>query len=180
MTIQQQVKQPDIGEYIELFIISDPRNQMSTLYLTPNVGTGGTTNISFGGQVYLPVPMVARGFAITSSMTAPPRPTLTLSNVNQFIVPYLQQYKNMTGMKVQRIRTLGRYLDSGTSPDASQHLPVELYFIEQKISHSRESIEFTLVSPMDFQTMSLPRRQVLRDKSRGIDGFPGIGLTAIK
>jgi len=180
MTIQQQVKQPDIGEYIELFIISDPRQVMSTLYLTPNSGPNGTTNISFGGQIYLPVPMVANGFAVTSTTSAPPRPTLALGNANQFIVPYLQQYKNMTGMKVQRIRTLGRYLDSGLTPDPTQHLPVELYFIEQKTSHTRDAIEFTLASPMDFQSMSLPRRQVLRDKSRGIEGFPGIGLTAIR
>ena len=54
------------------------------------------------------------------------------------------------------------------TPSADE-FPQEIYFIDRKISESREFVAFELVSEMDLQNLRLPKRQVTRKL------FPGVG-----
>lgn len=153
---------------------------MAPLYFTPNTAEGGTGSITFGGQVFIPLPIVATGFEITSTTQAPPRPTMTVSNATRFVNPLLDLYDDLSGFKVTRIQTLAQYLDDGATPDSAATFPIEVFYIENISRMDETEVQFTLASPLDMSGVMLPRRQVIRDSSRGLPGFPGVGLSPLK
>lgn len=168
MTIQQDLKQPVLPKFIELFKIDATNLGGDVLYCTPNT-LAGNAAVSFGGLTHLPMPISGSGWQ-TGIDGAAPRPTLTVSNVTRLLQPYLAFYGDLVGAKVTRVQTLDKYLDSGSSPDSSQVFNTGVYIIEQKSKQTKEMIEFVLVSVIDAPLFKLPRGQVLRSE------FPGAGL----
>src|SRR6185503_4815528 len=100
MAIQQDLQQPNIGKYVELFQLDLSSIGGPVLYFTPNTGTSG--NVSFGGQTYTPLPISGSGWE-TSIEGAPPQPSLKVSNVSRFVQPFLTQYQDLVGTRVTRI-----------------------------------------------------------------------------
>lgn len=168
MTIAQDLKSSVVGEVLELFVLDLTPRSGPVLYFTPYTN-GGTSSVSFGGQVYTALPISGSGWE-TSMDGAPPQPTLKVSNVSRFIQPYLASYNDLVGCRLTRKQTLGKYLDSGSSPDVTQVFNTSIYVIEQKTKQNKSEIEFKLSSIVDAPLFKLPRGQVLRKD------FPGAGL----
>ena len=118
--------------------------------------------ISWGGQVYSPLPMDASDFELTTR-GALPTPTVTISNLYGAGNLLLDSYKGLVGAELARIVTLRRFLDDGETPDGAAYITRDKYVVAQKTSHNATAIAFRLASRMDVEGTQLPRRQILRD-----------------
>lgn len=134
---------------------------------TPNIRPTGAS-LSFGGETYLPMPIVSSGFdgALTGNQ---PTPTISVSNVTRALMSSVIAYGDLVGAKVTRRQTFEKYLDSGSTPDGTKFIGPEVYVIQQKVLHTNELITFQLATQSDIMGLYLPRRQFLRDR-----GFPGL------
>lgn len=176
MTIKQEVQKSTVASpYIELFIIDGSAFGAPVFRFT----SSSDYAISFGTfGSFTPFPIKGEGWQATAEQ--PPRPKLTISNVTKVVQPYLQQYGDMKRAKVTRIRTLAKFLDSGSSPDDSQHLPLEVYYIEQKTLHDKQQIQFTLTSAFDLPNVKLPAAQCLKDNIPGSNNVYAPGLSTAR
>jgi lambda family phage minor tail protein L len=168
MTIAQDLKQPVLPNYIELFILDLTPLGGPLLRFTPNTAAGASS-ILFGGNTYQPLPVAGSGWE-TSIDGSPPQPTLKVSNVTKFLQAYLATYKDFVGARLTRYQTLDKYLDNGSSPDSTQTFNMCVYMVEQKTKQNKYEIEFKLSAIIDSPQLKLPRQQVLRTE------FPGAGL----
>jgi lambda family phage minor tail protein L len=168
MTIQTEIQKVAVSPLVELFTLDLTGIGGSVLKFTPNT-VGGSSSVSFGGQVFAALPITGSGWE-TSIDGAPPRPMLKVSNVTRFIQSYLNLYADLVGAIVTRTVTLEKFLDSGSSPDSSQVLFSDKFRISQKSKQNKKEVEFVLSSVLDTANFKLPRRQVLRTT------FPGAGL----
>ena len=114
--------------------------------------------IRWQGERYFPWPMVAAGFEQGGSRN--PTPSLRMGNVGGFITALCLQFDDLVGAKLIRKRTLLKYMDGQPDADPNEEFPLEIWFIEQKVSETSEAVEFELASAMDFQGVQLPRRQI--------------------
>ena len=127
-------------------------------------------------NTYSKMPVTSAGY-LYSGKGKLPRPTLTFSNLLGVITALMQLVNKTTafcdlqGAKITRRRTLGRFLDAvnfpssinpyGT-PDPSAELPKEIYFIERKVTESRDIVQFELVSTFDLVGVGAPKKLVTR------------------
>lgn len=176
MTIKQDLNTANPSPYWEGFII-DLTGIGSTIF---RFTSSSDTNVSFGSYgTFIPFPIKGEGWEVTSEQ--PPRPKLVVSNVTKLVQPYIQQFNDIVKGKVTRIRTLSKYLDSGETPDDSQHMPLEVYYIEQKTKHDKFTIEFTLSTVLDLPNVKLPRAQVLKDDTGGVNMYaPGLSTVRFR
>lgn len=168
MTIQQEAQKPATSAMVELFTLDMTAFGGPVLYFTPHT-VGGGSAVSFGSQVYQSLPVKSEGWE-TSIDGAPPRPTLTISNVTRFIQSFLTTYSDCVGAKLTRTVTMAKYLDSGATPDSSQVLFSDIYIVEQKKSQNKVEVVFLLASVLDNPMRSIPGWKILRPE------FPGAGL----
>jgi lambda family phage minor tail protein L len=119
-------------------------------------------SVIWGGQEYTPLPMQASGFEMTTK-GAIPNPLITISNLYGSGNLLVSEYKGLLGARLIRLLTLARFLDDGTTPDASAWITRDVFIVAQKTSHTALQIQFKLASQMDQEGVQLPRRQVMRD-----------------
>jgi len=165
-----QVRHQTSG-FVELFKL-DATALGGSVYRFTNT-PAGPSGVVFGGVTYTPIPIKCEGWDFTST-GAPPKPTLTISNVTRTLLSTVISLGDLVGATVTRTRTYAKYLDTGSSPDSSKYIGPEVYIVEQKTGHNNEFIQWQLTSILDRLGMKLPRRQVLKDK-----GFPGVSRTRI-
>ena len=160
---------------IELFEIQLNKVQhgADTVYRF-HAGTNEANNgdIVFGGNTYTRIPLEAEGFEATGKGTLP-RPALRVGNLLGTLTNILQALPDgLGGAKVTRIRTMARFLDAvnfdgGTNPygtpDSTQKLPDEIYFIDRLKNESRDTVEFELASSLDLQGVAAPKRQTIQN-----------------
>ena len=116
----------------------------------------------WGGQPYVPLPMEASGFEMTTR-GAFPQPNITISNLYGAGNLLLDSYRGLVGADLVRILTLRRFLDDGASPDPNAYITRDKFVVAQKTSHNAVAIVFKLATRMDQEGTQLPRRQILRD-----------------
>ena len=172
---------------IELFTLTlDNTLHGSTAVQRFHAGSNNLNNgdVIWQGNTYTKLPCQAEGFEFDGAGGAIPRPTFTISNVLGTITALFATVNSVTanndlnGAKFTRIRTLARFLDAanftgGTNPfgtpDTTQELPQEIYFIDRKVLENREIVQFELASELDLVNLKLPKRVATRDL------FPRIG-----
>lgn len=155
------------GSLVTLFQLDlNPLGVATILYFTSdNMGDG--TEIVFEGKTYTQVDVAANGFEFSG--TGPiPTPSLSVSNVGGFLGSLLQDYGDLVGAGVTRIRTFSSFLDgeadrAGLVAYEEYAFPKDIYTVEQKTSHTKLLVEWKLSSALDQQGRMLPARQVLRD-----------------
>jgi len=175
-TISSRAQNLSGNNLIELFTL-DATNIGYSIYHFTNSQPPATGNISFGNVVYNSYPVLASGFD-TSGDGSQSKPKITVSNLNQAFSFALLSMGDLVGTKVTRIVTFTDFLDGMPSADSSQHFPISVYFIEQKMSQDKTAVTWQLCSPIDRLGVRLPRRQVTRQgDSRWDQGFPGVGST---
>ena len=150
------------------------------------------SNIVWQNDTYERFPIVAEGFAFEGKGQIP-RPTLTMSNLGGItrsgvaitvtdlliIVNLTTPHNDLLNAKITRRQVLASSLDAqnfenNTNPFGSPNnneLPQEIYFIDRKITESRNLVQFELVGDLDKQNLKLPKRQVTRNEFPSIGGF---------
>ena len=179
MSIQQEVRNSWHDSIVELFELDlEPITGDSgdKYYFTGDIFPDGT-KIQWQGQVYEPFPINITGFETTTKGTIP-QPELTVANVLGTLASATNAFEDLVGAKITRRRTLGKYLDNGTSPDPSEEFPIDIYYIERKTSETSLSISWQLASKIDLEGLQIPRRIVTQNycvwKYRGTEcGYNG-------
>ena len=136
-------------------------------------------SIYWNGHHYLPLPIEAQGFEYKGDGGLP-RPTIRVANLNSNITQLLLGVNAVTpgndlnGAQVTRIRTLSRFLDgmnweNGVNPygnpstDEAAQMPKEVYYIDRKVTETRDLVEFEMVSSLDLANAKAPRRLVMQN-----------------
>ena len=149
------------------------------------------SNIVWQNDTYERFPIVAEGFAFEGKGQIP-RPTLTMSNLGGItrsgvaitvtdlliIVNLTTPHNDLLNAKITRRQVLAsldaQNFENNTNPFGSPNnneLPQEIYFIDRKITESRNLVQFELVGDLDKQNLKLPKRQVTRNEFPSIGGF---------
>lgn len=161
MTIREHVQSFDLGDEVVLFTIDLAEWGLGIVRITPATESNNQA-VSFGGQQYAPHPVRAEGFEIGTAGSLP-RPRITIANLDNSFTALVEQNDDLHGAVVTRIRTYGRYLDSGPDADGDQHLPKDVYILSQKTEHTQERISWQLAALMDQEGAELPARTIVRD-----------------
>jgi lambda family phage minor tail protein L len=166
--LNQEKLKPATSAYIELFELDTTNiGGMDIFYFTPITdGNGGF--VEFDGNVYIPIPVSFEGSQYTATSQAPSKPTLTVSNVSHYLINVIASLGDLCGAKVTRKRTFARYLDGQPDQDGSAYFPPDVMIIDQKVSHDKHNIRFSLTITMDRPDLMLPLRQVLKNNYPGV------------
>jgi lambda family phage minor tail protein L len=179
MSIQQDVQNSWHEAIVELFELDlEPITEDASdkFYFTGDIFPDGR-KIVWQGNLYEPFPIAITGFETTTKGTIP-QPELAVANVLGTLASAVNSLDDLVGAKITRRRTLGKYLDNGTSPDPSEEFPLDVYYIERKISETNLSITWQLASKIDLEGLQLPRRVITQNyciwKYRGAEcGYSG-------
>lgn len=127
------------------------------------------------GHAFEPWAIQAEGFTQTGQGQQP-SPTITVGNIGQdaegnpiagVISALCLALNDLVGARLTVTRTLGQYLDAANFPegnpsaDPNEHLPPEIWIVQQKTMEAAEFVEFELSSPLDFGEKQLPGRQII-------------------
>lgn len=126
--------------------------------LTPDAWQESVEAVSFCGQAYFPLPIAVEGFELTVA-AAPPRPRLSMMNLDGFMSSWLLKTNDLLGARLTRRRTFLKYLD-GQPTAASVELPPDVFLVVQKQMESRTIVVFELGSTLDLDGVRFPRRIV--------------------
>ena len=184
------------GSVIELFTIEliTALHGTNTLYRFHNgANLNANGEIVWDGNSYLRFPIECTGFEFGSTGTLP-RPQISISNIFGTITAIIQDVNQTTagndlnGAKFTRIRTLARYLDAvnfpdrdsnnnpvnpfGT-PDPTAEFPQEIYFLDRKVTETRDKVTWEAQSALDLVNVKLPQRIATQDIFPGIGAFLG-------
>lgn len=167
-TITSELQKVSPSSIIELFQLDATPFGGEVYYF--HAGTNGlTANVVWQGNTYVAFPVQITGFEFTGKGQLP-RPTMAVSNVTSIITTLVLAYDDLLGAKVTRLRTMAKYLDAvnfsgGVNPsaDSTAEFPRDIYFIERKVSESKEMVEFELAASFDVQGVKLPRRQIIQN-----------------
>jgi len=155
-----------------------------TLYEIDCTGIGGDIEryhnhndgeIVWQGNAYLPWAIEAENFERTGDGQQP-NPTVTVGNIGTdengepitgVVTALCLALDDLRGAILTRRRTFARYLDAVNFPDGNpsadpnEHLPDERWIISQKQTETPESVTFVLSSPLQFDGVQLPARQII-------------------
>ena len=132
------------------------------------------------------MPIEASGFDVNSKGTLT-RPKIKISNAKGLFSALIRQMDDLIGAKLIRRRTFARYLDEknfkngNPYADPTQCFPEDLWFFDQKITETKDYIEWELASAFDLQGVKLPARQVIQNSCTWIYrsaecGYTGFGF----
>lgn len=179
MSIKAEIQSLSPTALLELFIL-DATNMPGGNILRFHAGTNGLlAPVVWQNETYLPLPIKADGFDITTK-GALPRPKMTIANAGGLLSSEVRSFNDFVGCKVVRKRTFQKYLDAqnfegnvNPSADPNQHLPDDVWYVERKLTENRYLIEFELSSAMDLQGVQLPARQIIQQscmwRYRGVE-----------
>lgn len=156
-------QKPNPGNLVELFTIDTTViGGNDILYLTPS-----GFNIVWRGNPYVAIP-IRIGGEQEQTQQSPGRPNLSIAaDRSTMLINLINAYGDLVGADVTYMFTYSHFLDDGETPNVNEHSPVQRYKIIQKSSFNKNGVSFILSVPMDYPTVQLPRRQILRDP--GID-----------
>lgn len=162
MTIEADNQKLDGENFVELFQLDTTLISSSgaVYYFTNKMNE--ETYIAFGGNTYIAIDCEAKGFEYDGK-GAFPRPRLLISNVNNLLTALVIELGDLRGAKFTRIRTYEKYLDGKPGADSGAYMPLDIFFVEQKLTQNKVYIEFVLKSVLDVTGVSLPGRLAMRD-----------------
>lgn len=143
-------------------------------YFHNGLNEGFTGNIVFNSNTYTAIPIKSEGFELVTQGTLP-RPTLTVANLDGSITALIKTVNNvqrvtnpsqtaifsgndLANTEVRRIRTLRKYLDGQPDADPNARYPDQIFFIDRKVSETRDAVTFELLMPVDKQGEAIPKR----------------------
>jgi lambda family phage minor tail protein L len=144
----------------------------------------GITDISYGGEVYTPLPVIANGFELRAE-GVPPSPAITIGNIGLEMTALVNTWDDLVGARLRRRRVLRRYLDDQSTADPTAHWPDEIWVVQQKDSENKLAVTFKLSTAFDLDGVRLPGRRALRFTCpwvyRGVEcGYSGGAVATAK
>lgn len=167
-TITSEIQTLEPSAIIELFVLD--ATSFGGDLLRFHAGTNGLRqNLVWQGNTYTAFPVTASGFDYSGNGQLP-RPKLQVANVTGAISLLVMTYDDLLGAKLIRKRTLAKYLDAvnfpgGTNPtaDNTAEFADDVFFIDRKVSETRDVVEFELAAAFDVAGVQLPRRQIIQN-----------------
>lgn len=184
MTITQDIQTLTPGAFVELFELD--MSMIPGAPPTPERFYAGIPNspnplLYWRGDAYTPWAMESSGFELNGKGQLP-RPRIKVANVLGTITALVLQYQDIVGAKVTRYSTLFKYMDavnypSNVNPDAdpAAEFPEEIYFVERKVTETKDVVEFELAASIDVWGVELPRRQIRQNACSWIYKSPECG-----
>lgn len=118
--------------------------------------------VTFGGIVYQPVDVEFSGMEVNAG-GALPRPHIKVPNTNGVFQQIINQYGDLLGVELRRVRTFARYLDGAPDADPGKYFGPDAFRVERKVKESPIYIEWELSANIDNEGKQLPGRQCIRD-----------------
>lgn len=167
-TITSEIQKLEPSAVIELFEMD--ATAFGGDLLRFHAGTNSLRqNLLWQGNTYTAFPIKASGFDMSGNGQLP-RPKLQVANVTGAITLLVLTYDDLLGAKITRKRTLAKYLDAvnypgGTNPmaDALAEFPDDVFFVDRKVTETRDLVEFELAAAFDVAGVQLPRRQIIQN-----------------
>lgn len=167
-TITSEIQKLEPSAIIELFEMD--ATAFGGDLLRFHAGTNGLRqNLVWQGNAYTAFPIKASGFDMSGNGQLP-RPKLQVANVTGAITLLVLTYDDLLGAKITRKRTLAKYLDAvnypgGTNPmaDAMAEFADDVFFVDRKVTETRDLVEFELAAAFDVAGVQLPRRQIIQN-----------------
>lgn len=174
--VAREALSPDPSQLLEFFLIyyNYSQDQNSVLAFTP-MQKGIGQKITWQGVDYLPLPIRSEGFSSKGDNELP-RPKLQISNAELILSKYLKIYNNFVGAKIIRKRTFAKFLDdenfeNGENPffdlstqssaaDLNSQLPDEVFYINRRVTETKEFVEFELSTVFEMDNVFIPNRNV--------------------
>lgn len=135
---------------------------MATRAPLPFMPSSVAGQVSFGGDVYRPVPIMLEG-ARWTGQGAIPRPRVTIPNVDNFARQVMANFNDLRHCTVTRRRVYRHALDGMPYADPTDYYGPDIWQIDRYTEKTRELVTFELVAPMDIQGKGIPGRTVIRD-----------------
>lgn len=155
MSLPDQARM-DAGAVVDLFTVRLQGDPVVVQHYTTGPSAGAA--VRYDGQEYTPLPIALEGAGYESSGAAS-RPSLRVSLLGSGSADPAAWH----GARVERVRTLSRYLDGASEADPNRHWPQEAWVVDRLKKRGRDEIVWELSSPLDLELAMIPRRQVLRD-----------------
>lgn len=158
-----------IIELFQLQLNAAQHGVNETYHFHAGANLNGANDVVWNGTSYLRFPLQAEGFEYSGKGTLP-RPTIRCSNILGTITAILAGLPSgLEGAKVTRIRTMARYIDavnfpggvSPYTPDPAAEFAREVYYIDRKVSETRDVVEFELAAAFDLAGVRAPKRQCI-------------------
>lgn len=124
------------------------------------------TDVVWNAKTYARTPIEASGFDVSGTGKLP-RPTLKVANVSQLVGNMARQFNDILGCKVIRRRTFAKYLDAvnfvsgNPTADPYAEFPPDVFYVNRKSQEDKELVIWELVSALDLQGVSIPKRQIV-------------------
>ena len=193
--VAREALSPDPSQLLEFFLIyyNYSQDQNSVLAFTP-MQKGIGQKITWQGVDYLPLPIRSEGFSSKGDNELP-RPKLQISNAELILSKYLKIYNNFVGAKIIRKRTFAKFLDdenfeNGENPffdlsmqastaDLNSQLPDEVFYINRRVTETKEFVEFELSTVFEMDNVFIPNRMFTQDIALGFIDVTGADIMAI-
>ncbi len=138
------------------------------LFLAFHPGSNFQQPIIWQGTEYLPMPVEAEGFELSTSNRLV-RPKIRISNKDFIITDVLANNKDLQYARIVRKRTFAKFLDDanfdGGNPwgeaDSSAEISNDTYIVAQKTAENRLFVEFELTTPLDVDGATVNNRTIL-------------------
>lgn len=164
-TIAEELAKLQPTARIDLYVVDVTPLGGSVLYFH-NGANELSAPVVWQGQEYSLLPIEAEGFEVRASGPSA-RPVVRLSNRAGLIGALARQYGHLVGALFVRRRTRAKFLDAvnfagGVNPsaDPTAAYPDDTWRFDRVARRDAISIEWELVSPLDFEGVQLPRRQI--------------------
>jgi len=154
---------------LEFFIIYYNYEENPAEFIAIHSGSNGVgVPIYWQGVRYIPFNIEGSAWEKSNDQRLP-RPKIRVSNQGMVVSTLLRKYKNLSGAKVVRKRTLAKFIDNANFPNGQNPYGAEnfnagfadeKYYISHKISETREEVEFELVTPLELENQKIPNRKV--------------------
>lgn len=158
-TVQEIIHSLAVEEDIELFELDLTFIGGGILRFTSTSNNRET--VSFNNKTYTPINVEAEGFEF-SGQGAIATPILRISNALNLISSLIEEFGDLIGATLRRVRTFRRFLDNELEPDGTAVFGLQVWRIERKTHQNRVYVEWELSSPLDQEGKQLPGRQALR------------------
>lgn len=157
MPISTDVQQTALSAAVELFVIDATNTNLGNtkIYVQPS----SSDTITFSGNQYVWMPVEIEG--VSNSSSGPqPTPTLRMSNVNMEYLTTLVSFDDLLGAQVTYIRTFEKYLNN---QNGSERFSEVKFDIIQKTVQNKTTIEFSLGTLLDRDSLKIPGRRATSD-----------------
>lgn len=122
----------------------------------------GETSVIFGGQAYTPIDISIEGFEVNAGGVLP-TPKMKIANSDLFIQSLINQFGDLAGCELRRVRTYARFLDGQSDADPTAFMGPDVFLVDRKTDEGPDFIEWELSAAIDQEGKMLPGRQFIRD-----------------